>query len=147
MAAELRWKAAPMPIIYTIDREQRRIKAFATGVIRADDLHSLVRSILADPGFVPGLRALYDASAAEPDITVLQLAEVAGEVRQLLNRGLGRIAIVAQSPATYRVAKTFTVLARAIGIDVDVFTELAAAEEWLKEEEDISRSDEMMLPR
>ena len=136
-----------MPITYTIDREQRRIKAFATGVIRADDLHGLVRSLLADPGFVPGLRGLYDASAAEPDITVLQLAEVAGEVRQLLNRGLGRIAIVAQSPATYRVAKTFTVLARAIGIDVDVFTELAAAEEWLAENDDMSRSDEMMLPR
>jgi len=136
-----------MPITYTIDREQRTIKAFATGVISADDLHGLVRSLLADPGFVPGLRGLYDASAAEPDITVLQLAEVAGEVRQLLNRGLGRIAIVAQSPATYRVAKTFTVLARAIGIDVDVFTELAAAEEWLAENDDMSRSDEMMLPR
>jgi hypothetical protein len=136
-----------MPITYTIDSEQRRIKAFATGVISADDLHGLVRSLLADSGFVPGLRGLYDSSAAEPDITVLQLAEVAGEVRQLLNRGLGRIAIVAQSPATYRVAKTFTVLARAIGIDVDIFTELAPAEEWLKEEEDISRSDEMMLPR
>ena len=89
-----------MPITYTIDREQRRINAFATGVICADDLHGLVRSVLADPGFVPGLRALYDSSSAEPDITVLQLAEVAGEVRQLLNRGLGRIAIVAQSPAT-----------------------------------------------
>jgi hypothetical protein len=136
-----------MPITYTIDREERRIKAFATGVISADDLHGLVRSVLADPGFVPGLRALYDSSAAEPDITVLQLAEVAGEVRQLLNRGLGRIAIVAQSPATYRVAKTFTVLARAIGIDVDVFTELAEAEEWLAENDDMSRSDEMMLPR
>jgi hypothetical protein len=136
-----------MPITYTIDSEQRRIKAFATGVISADDLHGLVRSLLADSGFVPGLRGLYDSSAAEPDITVLQLAEVAGEVRQLLNRGLGRIAIVAQSPATYRVAKTFTVLARAIGIDVDVFTELAAAEEWLDENDDMSRSDEMMLPR
>lgn len=136
-----------MPITYTIDREQRRIKAFATGVITADDLHGLVRSLLADSGFVPGLRGLYDSSAAEPDISVLQLAEIAGEVRQLLNRGLGRIAIVAQSPATYRVAKTFTVLARAIGIDVDVFTELAAAEEWLAENDDMSRSDEMMLPR
>jgi hypothetical protein len=136
-----------MPITYTIDREQRRINAFATGVISADDLHGLIRSLLADPGLVPGLRGLYNSSNAEPDITVLQLAEVAGEVRQLLNRGLGRIAIVAGSQTTYRVAKTFTVLARAIGIDVDVFTELDAAEAWLKEEEDISRTDEMMLPR
>jgi stage II sporulation SpoAA-like protein len=120
-----------MPITYKIDREQRRITAFATGITRADDLHELIRSLLADPAFVPGLRALYDARYAEPDITIMQLAEVAGEVRQLLQRGLGRIAIVAQSDTTFRVAKTFTVLARAVGIDVDVFRELVDAEAWL----------------
>ena len=136
-----------MPIIYTISAEERRIRATATGTIRADDLHGLIRSLLADPAFVPGLRALYDASNAEPDITILQLAEVAGEVRQLLNRGLGRIAIVAQSQATYRVSKTFTVLARATGIDVDVFRELTDAEAWLAEDNDIPGSDEMLLPR
>jgi hypothetical protein len=136
-----------MPITYTIAREQRRIKAFATGITRADDLHGLVRSLLADPAFVPGLRALYDARYAEPDITIMQLAEVAGDVRQLLNRGLGRIAIVAQTQTTFRVAKTFTVLARAIGIDVDVFMELPAAEAWLDEDNDFTDTDEMLLPR
>jgi len=136
-----------MPITYTISAEERRIRAIATGTIRADDLHGLVRSLLADPGLVPGLRGLYDASDAEPDITVLQLAEVAGEVRQLLNRGLGRIAIVAKSQATYRVAKTFTVLAQAIGIDVDVFRHLPEAEAWLAEDNDVSGTDEMLLPR
>lgn len=136
-----------MPITYTISSEQRRINAFATGIIRADDLLGLIRSLLADPGLVPGLRGLYDASEAEPDITVMQLAEVAGEVRQLLDRGLGRIAIVAQSRATYRVAKTFTVLARAIGIDVDVFEELPAAEAWLAENGGPWTTDEMLLPR
>ena len=136
-----------MPITYSISAEQRRINAIATGIIRADDLHGLIRSLLADPAFVPGLRALYDASNAEPDITVLQLAEVAGEVRQLLSRGLSRIAIVSHSPATYRVANTFTVLAQAIGIDVDVFRELPEAEAWLAEHNDTSGTDEMLLPR
>jgi hypothetical protein len=136
-----------MPITYTISREQNRVTALATGIIRADDLHGLTRALLSDPGLVPGLRGLYDSRFAEPDITILQLAEVAGEVRQLLNRGLGRIAIVAQSQNTYRVAKTFTVLARAIGIDVDVFKELPGAEAWLAENNDSSGTDEMLLPR
>ncbi|HEY6090016.1 MAG TPA: hypothetical protein VD771_09520 [Gemmatimonadaceae bacterium] len=136
-----------MPITYEILREQQRIVAIATGTIRADDLHGLIRSLLADPGLVPGQRALYDASTAEPDITVMQLAEVAGEVRQLLQRGLRRIAIVAQSPATHRVSKTFTVLARAIGIDVDVFTGRQEAEAFLAADDDVSGSDEMFLPR
>jgi hypothetical protein len=136
-----------MPITYSISREPRRVSAFATGTIRAEDLHGLVRSLLADPDLVPGVRGLYDASGAEPDITVLQLAEVAGQVRELLKRGLGRIAIVAQSRANYRVAKTFTVLAQAIGIDVDVFEELEAAEAWLNEGDGPWTTDEMLLPR
>ena len=136
-----------MPITYSISREKLRVNASATGTIRADDLHGLIRSLLADPALVPGLRGLYDASAAEPDITVLQLAEVAGEVRELLKRGLGRIAIVAQSRATFRVAKTFTVIAQALRIDVDVFDELEKAESWLNEGERPWTTDEMLLPR
>jgi hypothetical protein len=122
-----------MAITYTISREQRQIKAFATGITRVDDLRGLIRSLLADPGFVPGLRALYDARYAEPDITVLEVAEVATEVKKLQNRGLGRIAVVAASETTYRVAKTFSIIARAIGIDVDVFKDLAPAQAWLEE--------------
>jgi hypothetical protein len=121
-----------MAITYTISRETRLIKAFATGIVRADDLHGLIDSLLADPGLVPGLRGLYDARYAEPDITVMQIAEVASEAKQLLDRGFGRLAIVAQSQTTYRVAKTFSILARAVGIDVDVFKELTAAEAWLE---------------
>jgi hypothetical protein len=125
-----------MAITYTISREDRLITSFATGIVRADDLHGLIKSILSDPGFVPGLRGLFDARYAEPEITVMQIAEVAGEVRELQKRGLGRLAVVAQSETTYRVAKTFSILARAIGIDVDVFKELAAAQPWLDEEDE-----------
>jgi hypothetical protein len=123
-----------MPVTYSISSEDRLIKAFATGIIRADDLHGLLKAILADPALVPGLRGLYDSRYAEPDITVMQLAEVANEARKLLARGVGRIALVAHSQTTYRVAKTFSILARAIGIDVDVFTDTEAAEEWLAED-------------
>ena len=122
-----------MAITYTISREDRLITSFATGIIRADDLHGLIESIDADPRFVPGLRGLFDARYAEPDITVMQIAEVAGEVRELQKKGLGRLAVVAESQTTYRVAKTFSIIARAIGIDVDVFMELAPAQSWLGE--------------
>ncbi|HEY8851533.1 MAG TPA: hypothetical protein VIM36_05075 [Gemmatimonadaceae bacterium] len=122
-----------MAITYTISREDQLITSFATGLISADDLHGLIKSILADPGFVPGLRGLFDARYADPDITVMQVAEVAGEVRELQKRGFGRLAVVAESQTTYRVAKTFSIIARAIGIDVDVFEELAPAQSWLDE--------------
>ncbi|MFL5529994.1 MAG: STAS/SEC14 domain-containing protein [Gemmatimonadaceae bacterium] len=136
-----------MPITYAISPDGRFIRAHATGVISAPDLHQLVDSLLADPGLGPGMRGLYDSRYAEPDITILQLAEVANRVREVINRGLERIAIVAQSQTTYRVAKTFSVLARAIGIDVDVFQDLAAAETWLAEENGESSTGEKHLPR
>jgi hypothetical protein len=129
-----------MAITYTISREERLVTAFATGIIRADDLHGLINSLLADPGLLPGLRGLYDARYAEPDITVMEIAEVASETKRLLDRGFGRLAIVAQSQTAYRVAKTFSILARAVGIDVDVFKELDAAEAWLDEGDGASGS-------
>lgn len=122
-----------MPISYTISRDNRLIKANATGITRAPELHQLLDAILADPEFGPGLHGLYDARYAEPDITVLELADIAGKARQLIKRGLGRVAIVAESPNTYRVATIFSVLARAMSIDVDVFKDLSAAEAWLDE--------------
>lgn len=136
-----------MPITYTISREERLIKAYATGVIRAEDLHPFIDALLADPDFGPGLRGLYDASDAAPDITVLQLAEVASRVLQLTKLGMGRIAIVAKARGTYRVAKTFSVLARAIGIEVEVFTELRAAEAWLDDGGGPYDTGETSLPR
>jgi hypothetical protein len=136
-----------MPIAYTISRDERLIKAYATGVIRSIDLHPFLDALLADPDLGPGLRGLYDASDAAPDITVLQLAEVASRVLHLVNRGLGRIAIVAKLSATYRVAKTFAVLARALGIDVEVFTEHRAAEAWLEEVRGSGDTGETPLPR
>jgi hypothetical protein len=120
-----------VPVTYTISRDERRVTAFAKGIIRATDLHELVKALLADPNLESGMRALYDSRFGEPDITVMQLAEIAGEVRKLFDRGLGRMALVAGSQNTYRVEKTFSVLARALGIEVDVFKDIAAAEVWL----------------
>ena len=78
---------------------------------------------------------------------VLQLAEVAGRVQQLIDRGLLRIAMVADSKVTYRMAKTFAVLARALGIEVEVFTQLRAAEAWLEDANGSSDTGETPLPR
>jgi len=57
------------------------------------------------------LTPLYDTRYSEPDIPILQLAEVAGRVQRLLDRGVIRIAMVAESKTSLRMAKTFAVLA------------------------------------
>lgn len=122
-----------MPVIYTIAREENLIRATATGVIRAPDLRGLVETLLADPNVVLGIRALYDSRYGVPDLAVIELAEIATKVRQLLDRGLGRIAIVAIAQLTYTVAKTFVVLAKPLGVEVEVFQSLPQAMTWLRE--------------
>lgn len=136
-----------MPISCTISREPRLITAIATGIIRPPDLHVSVDSLLDEPALALGPRALFDARDALPETTILELAEVAGKARELMNRGLGRIAIVAESRATQRAAKTFSVLARALGVDVEVFSEISDAEAWLAASNGFSDSGEKPLPR
>jgi len=123
-----------MSITYAISSGERLIRVYASGIIRADDLHGLLDTLLDDEALTPGLRGLYDSRFAEPDITILQLAEVAAKATRVVARGVDRIAIVGTSPTTIRVARTFAVLARALGIDVEVFTELSDAELWLGEQ-------------
>lgn len=147
LATLLRLYRRSMPITYTISREERLLKSYATGVVGVEDLYPFLDALVADPDLVPGLRWLHDARDAEPDVRILQLAEVANRVLRLTKLGLGRIAIVAQSRATYRMAKTFSVLARALGIEVEVFTDLPAAEAWLDDEGGPHDTGETPLPR
>lgn len=135
-----------MAITYTISRTERLARAFASGVIGAEEINRFLDTVIADPELRPGVRGLVDAREAEPDVTILQLAEVARRVHKLINRGLGRIAIVVESRASYRVAKTFSVLGRALGIDVDVFTDIGAAEAWLADSTGSSDTEETPAP-
>ena len=135
-----------MAITYTISRRERLAKATATGIVGAEEINRFIDAVLAEPELRPGVRGLVDAREAEPDITILQLAEVASKVLKLIDRGLGRIAIVVESRAGYRVAKTFSVLARALGIEAEVFTELRAAEAWLEDSTGMSDTEETPVP-
>ena len=134
-----------MSITYAISPDRKLIRAYTSGIISAHALQVFLDSILADPNFIAGARALYDARFAEPNITILQLAEVASKVKRLNARGLGRIAIVAHSVNTVRVSKSFAVLARALGVDVDVFSDLPEAEAWLRGPRRGRRADQKVL--
>jgi hypothetical protein len=120
-----------VPITYAISREERLIRAVARGAIKIADLQGFIKALLKDPDLRPGIRGIYDARDSAPEITVLQLAEIANRIHGLRNYGVGRIALVANSEATLRVSKTFTALAQALGLDVRLFSAMSEAEAWL----------------
>ena len=135
-----------MAITYKIFRNERLIRVSATGIVRSKDMDDFVDALHADPALEPRLRLLYDARYSEPDIPILQLAEVAGRVQRLMDRGVIRIAMVAESKTTVRMAKTFAVLARSLGTDIEVFSELHTAESWLQDANAGSDTEETPLP-
>jgi hypothetical protein len=135
-----------MAITYKIFHNERLIRVSATGIVRARDMDDFVDALHKDPGLEPRLRLLYDARYSEPDIPILRLAEVAGRVQRLKDRGVIRMAMVAESKTTIRMAKTFAVLARALGTDIEVFTDLHAAEAWLHDANAGSDTQETPLP-
>jgi hypothetical protein len=135
-----------MAITYKIFHNERLIRVSATGIVRSKDMDDFVDALHADPALEPRLRLLYDARYSEPDIPILQLAEVAGRVQRLMDRGVIRIAMVAASKTTVRMAKTFAVLARSLGTDIEVFTELHTAESWLQDANAGSDTEETPLP-
>jgi len=135
-----------MAITYKIFPNERLIRVSATGIVRAKEMDDFIDALHKDPALEPRLRILYDARYSEPDIPILQLAEVAGRVQRLMDRGVLRIAMVAESKNTLRMAKTFAVLARALGTDIEVFTDLHAAEAWLRDATAGSDTQETPLP-
>lgn len=135
-----------MAITYKIFRNERLIRASATGIVRTSDMDDFVDALFADPALEPRLRLLYDTRYSEPDIPVLQLAEIAGRLQRLMDRGVLRMAMVAESKTTTRMAKTFAVLARALGTDIEVFTDLYAAEAWLHDAGAVTDTEETPLP-
>jgi len=135
-----------MAITYKIFPNERLIRVSATGIVRAKAMDDFVDALHADPALEPRLRILYDARYSEPDIPILQLAEVAGRVQRLMDRGVIRIAMVAESKTTIRMAKTFAVLARSLGTDIEVFAELHTAESWLQDANAGSDTEETPLP-
>jgi hypothetical protein len=135
-----------MAITYKIFHNERLIRVSATGIVRGKDMDDFVDALQRDPALETRLRILYDARYSEPDIPILQLAEVAGRVQRLMDRGVLRIAMVAESKTTHRMAKTFAVLARAVGTDIEVFTDLQAAEAWLRDANASSDTEETPLP-
>jgi hypothetical protein len=54
--------------------------------------------------------------------------------------------MVSESKIATRMAKTFAVLARALGTDIEVFTDLHAAEAWLQDASGMADTAETPLP-
>jgi hypothetical protein len=93
-------------------------------------LLAYVQAVIADPTYDTAAADLFDARAVtDVQITATGLATIAALIRQT-NRSSPKVAIVAETPVMFGMARMFEMLRD--DIEVVVFREVGAAIEWLR---------------
>jgi hypothetical protein len=112
--------------------EPDTVSVHASGRVTFQEVEGVLGDLLLDPR-LSGARMLIDCSAVHSTLSTPELREVARDLRPLLDRGLGPIAIIATSAFMYGVARMFSVFAGITGASVGAFRSEAEALIWLSE--------------
>jgi hypothetical protein len=120
-----------VPIHYERDDTRQRILIMTTGHVTADDVLGVVDR-QAEEGAWP-YSVLYDARAGRNTPTPEDLRRVVMRVGMLTARHgpRGPVALVTRSPQLSRMARAYASLGQLTALDVEVFTRVEDAEQWL----------------
>jgi hypothetical protein len=123
-----------MPISYTVDSDKGRVVVRFTGTVRDQDLFTTCHELYGDPRHRIGMPELTDCR-------VLQRAEFTGAGLRVLARMTAtkldpaqqpwKVAVVAPQSVVYGLARMYELLREGSPEHVEVFRDLAAAEQWL----------------
>ena len=118
-----------MPITARID-ETGRIYILASGLVTYEDVRHFVWETRARPA--RGSPQLFDARAAQTDLTAEEIQGLRNTIRDQFDRGdIGPTAIVAGADSVFGEDPRYQSYTAGHTTPVRVFSELAPAEEWL----------------
>lgn len=103
----------------------------ASGGVAYDEVKQLIGELQAHSQFSPGMRILVDGRTVSEPPSAAELRLLAGELKPLLDRGLGAIAIVAESAPVYAAARMFGVFAQTVYARVGTFRDIDEGRRWL----------------
>jgi hypothetical protein len=119
-----------MPIeIMELEAQTLTVRAY--GDVTLDECRQYQKQLLADPRMRSGIHLLADLTGVTGAPSAAELRTVAREFQPLIEKGLGRIALLSDSTFMYGVARMFCVFAESVGMTVAVFRDRAEAQEWL----------------
>jgi hypothetical protein len=122
-----------MPVTATLDTIDHVLRMNVTGTLTTREMTDAIDSALAAIGDNRNCSVLSDHRLIETPATVDQLEAVIEHLRRY-----GRIlhhrrwAVVTTLPASFGMMRMLSVLAQRIPMMVEVFQDMAAAEQWLK---------------
>jgi hypothetical protein len=118
-----------LPATYTIDPARRLVVTRIWGAATEDEIYDHGQRLRNDPQFRPDFRQLVDMS----ELTEIRVGS--GVIRdasrnQFFSPGIRR-AIVANSEASYGMARMYAIASEAEGQTIEVFRDKSSAEAWL----------------
>ena len=103
----------------------------ASGEVTFDEVQVTRARILAHPRLSGATQMLVDGRTVSGAPSASELRTIATEMVPMLERGMGPIAIVTDSPMVYGVARMFATFAELVNATVMPFRCMADAERWL----------------
>src|SRR5256885_941362 len=103
----------------------------ASGHVTFHELTKIFDEILAHAEMRAGTRVLVDGRFIGDAPCTEDLRTIARELKPLVDRGIGAIAIVTARPFVYGIARMFSVFAEAMRAHVSPFMSLEEARAWL----------------
>ena len=127
-----------MPSDYAIDPDQRLVRVTGTGALTDADLLEQRVRLREDPAFDPGCSFLVDLRAVtDVGLSAQVVARLARDpisapgVRRAIVLPLAEPGAAEPHPLAFGLGRVFQSIAALRGEDVEVFTDIAIAEQWL----------------
>jgi hypothetical protein len=105
----------------------------STGAVTHAEVQRAIDDILAHPRYGSARKVLVDGRKVTSAPSTSELRAIARDLKPLIDRGFGPMAIVSDPGFVHGVARMFTVFAEVFGLKVRAFTAMQPAEEWLRD--------------
>ena len=121
-----------MPVALTVEGPSTFVVP-ASGIVTYFEVIEVIEKLLERVSELPGARILVDGEEVTATPRVIELAGIARAIEPLIQSGVARIAIVANTELVYQAARAFCIFAELVGACVSVFREASEARAWLGE--------------
>lgn len=119
-----------MPVAYEFE-ESGVVLVRCSGAVTYEECLAAQNGMASDPRMTGSADMLVECGSVSSVPSAPELRKLAQNLRPMLDRGLGRIAIASHALFPYGVARMFAVFAEAVNADVAAFRSEDAARDWL----------------
>jgi hypothetical protein len=126
-----------MPVAVQIEPENKLVTFECRGVIVLDEVRAAFERMFDDPGFAPGINALWDLRNASIGVRMQEIPDLLQMVTQRQrDRGQGyRVAILVSRSPDFGLSTLFEMRAQSMPFEVRVFRSRTQASRWLEGQE------------